>query len=440
MIYENVLKNPDLFDFEISDLGPREISSPVSGRQFIEDDERIAFSSQVKNILKQIRTCKTFPSFEKAGPREKIFHRPQSTRAAVITCGGLCPGLNNVIKGLVTVLELEYEVRSILGIRYGYKGLTKDSSHQPLELNCSTVDAIHKQGGTILGSSRGNQDPKKMVDELVKLKVNLLFCVGGDGTLKGAKAIAEEIGKRNLGISVIGIPKTIDNDLSFVEKTFGFETSVHISGEIISSAHHEAEGAENGIGIVKLMGRDSGFIAATAALANSVVDFCLVPEVSFCLDGVKGLLEALAQRLKENSHAVIVVAEGAGQELFENSPKRKDQSGNVLKDDIGERLKSEIEQHFSANNKAVSIKYLDPSYHIRSVPAIASDAVFCYQLAEYAVHAGMAGKTNLLIGHWNNFFTHVPIALATEQRRMIDLDSALWKGVLSATQQDKVLG
>ena len=225
-----------------------------------------------------------------------------------------------------------------------------------------------------------------------------------------------------------------------MEKTFGFETSVHISGEIISSAHHEAEGAENGIGIVKLMGRDSGFIAATAALANSVVDFCLVPEVSFCLDGAKGLLEALAQRLKENSHVVIVVAEGAGQELFENSPKCKDQSGNDLKDDIGERLKSEIEQHFSANNKAVSIKYLDPSYHIRSVPAIASDAVFCYQLAEYAVHAGMAGKTNLLIGHWNNFFTHVPIALATEQRRMIDLDSALWKGVLSATQQDKVLG
>ena len=440
MIYENVLRNPDLFSFNVSDLGPRQIQSPITGRQFIADDERIAFSSQVKNILNQISTCETFPSFEKAGPRQKILHRPQSTRAAIITCGGLCPGLNNVIKGLVTVLELEYEVRSILGIRYGYKGLTQKSPHQPLELNRSTVDAIHKQGGTILGSSRGSQDTAEMVNELVKLKVNLLFCIGGDGTLKGAKAIAEEIGRRTLGIGVIGIPKTIDNDLGFVEKTFGFETSVHIAGEIISSAHHEAEGAENGVGIVKLMGRDSGFIAATAALANSVVDFCLVPEVSFCLGGARGLLEALAQRLQENNHAVIVVAEGAGQELFENSPKDKDQSGNVLKGDIGERLKSEIGQHFAANNKAVNIKYLDPSYHIRSVPAIASDAVFCYQLAEHAVHAGMAGKTNLLIGHWNNFFTHVPIALATEQRRMIDLDSVLWKGVLSATQQDKLLG
>jgi 6-phosphofructokinase 1 len=188
------------------------------------------------------------------------------------------------------------------------------------------------------------------------------------------------------------------------------------------------------------MGRDSGFIAATAALANSVVDFCLVPEVRFSLGGARGLLESLTQRLEENHHAVIVVAEGAGQELFDNSTKSKDPSGNVIKDDIGERLNGEIVRHFSASNIAVSVKYLDPSYHIRSVPAIASDAVFCYQLAEHAVHAGMAGKTNLLIGHWNNFFTHVPIALATEQRRVIDLDSALWKGVLCATQQDRLLG
>ena len=440
MIYENVLENPDLFSFDVSDLGPRQIPSTVTRRVFTEDSQRIAFSSQVKNILHQISTCKTFPSFEKAGPRERIFHRPQSTRAAVTTCGGLCPGLNNVIKGLVTVLGLEYEVTSILGIRYGYKGLTQKSLHRPLELNRSTVDAIHKQGGTILGSSRGNQDPEEMVNELVKMNVNLLFCVGGDGTLKGAKAIAEEIGRRDLDISVIGVPKTIDNDLGFVEKTFGFETSVHIAGEIISSAHHEAEGAENGVGIVKLMGRDSGFIAATAALANSVVDFCLVPEVRFSLGGARGLLESLTQRLEENHHAVIVVAEGAGQELFNNSTKSKDPSGNVIKDDIGERLNGEIVRHFSASNIAVSVKYLDPSYHIRSVPAIASDAVFCYQLAEHAVHAGMAGKTNLLIGHWNNFFTHVPIALATEQRRVIDLDSALWKGVLCATQQDRLLG
>ena len=264
----------------------------------------------------------------------------------------------------------------------------------------------------------------------------MLYCIGGDGTLKGAKAIAEEIKSRNLSISVVGIPKTIDNDLSFIEKTFGFETSVQIASDIITSAYTEAVGAENGIGIVKLMGRDSGFISASATLANSVVDFCLVPETKFHLHGHGGLLTALERRLKERQYSVIVVAEGAGQDLFMNTEERRDQSGNVLKEDIGTFLKREIEEHFADRELKASIKYFDPSYQIRSVPAIASDAIFCYQLAAHAVHAGMSGKTNLVIGHWNNFFTHVPINLATSARRMIDLDGVLWKGVLSTTQQE----
>ena len=437
MAYENVLKNPDNFNFEIQQLGEATYANPCSQEIFVDDSEKIIFSSQIKNLNHQLETCKQLPAFEKAGARERIFHNLDTTRAAIITCGGLCPGLNNVIKGLVNVLEQDYGVKEIVGIRYGYKGLTQQSNQEPIQLNSSVVEQIHKQGGTILGSSRGNQDPEIMVDELQRRKINLLFCIGGDGTLKGAQAIAEAANKRQANISVVGVPKTIDNDLGFVEKTFGFETSVQIASEIITSAHHEAEGAENGIGIVKLMGRDSGFITATASLANSIVDFCLIPETPFQIGGTEGICAAIQRRLQQNSHAVIVVAEGAGQDLFKNSESRIDASGNILKDDIGELLKAEITTYFKQSDLAISIKYLDPSYHIRSVSANAADAVFCYLLAEHAVHAGMSGKTNLVIGYWNNFFTHVPIHLATKERRMVDLDSALWRGVISATQQDK---
>ncbi|MDC0315560.1 ATP-dependent 6-phosphofructokinase [Synechococcus sp. AH-551-G15] len=436
-MYEKVLNNPDNYDFKIQQVGEATHPNPSSQEVFVSDDERIAFSSQIKNLKNQFQNYDEVPSFEKAGARKTIFHDNKKAKAALITCGGLCPGLNNVIKGLVNILEKNYGVQDIVGIRYGYKGLTKQSDEEPLRLNSAVVDQIHKQGGTILGSSRGNQDPKLMVDELQKRGINLLFCIGGDGTLKGAEAIANEANNRNAKISVVGVPKTIDNDLGFVEKTFGFETSVQIAAEIISCAHNEAEGAENGIGIVKLMGRDSGFIAATASLANSVVDFCLIPELPFQIDGPDGLCMAIEDRLKLQKHAVVVVAEGAGQELFDNQEKHIDQSGNILKDDIGELLKTNLSDYFKKKDIAISIKYLDPSYHIRSVAANASDAVFCHLLAEYAVHAAMAGKTNLAIGYWNNFFTHVPIALATEERRMVSLEGALWRGVISATQQEK---
>ena len=253
MAYENVLANPNAFNFEIQQLGEAIYANPSSHEIFIDSAEKIIFSSQTKNLNHQLKICNHLPAFEKAGARKQIFHNPKSTHAAIITCGGLCPGLNNVIKGLVNVLEKDYGVKNIVGIRYGYKGLTKASNHEPIQLNSTVVDQIHKQGGTILGSSRGNQDPDAMVDELQRRNINILFCIGGDGTLKGAQAIAEAANKRQANISIVGVPKTIDNDLGFVEKTFGFETSVQIASEIISCAHNEAEGAENGIGIVKLM-------------------------------------------------------------------------------------------------------------------------------------------------------------------------------------------
>lgn len=440
MIYGNILENPDNFNFEVQSLGACSINSPVHGREFVEDDEQITFASQVKNIHNLIKKAKVFPAFQKAGPRKKIFHNPADSNAAIITCGGLCPGLNNVIKGLVTVLYHDYNIKNIFGIKYGYQGLSPKYKHSPVRLTPQIVDGIHKVGGTILGSSRGKQDIAEMADTLERMNINLLFCIGGDGTLRGARIITDEILRRKQAISVIGIPKTIDNDLSFVEKTFGFETAVHAAFDIITSAHNEAEGANNGIGIVKLMGRDSGFIAASVTLANSVVDFCLVPEIDFTLDGEYGLLKALERKLDRTNHAVIVLAEGAGQALFKEAEVKKDASGNILKHDIGVFLKDEIGEYFKKTGADISIKYLDPSYHIRSVAAISSDAIFCHLLAENAVHAGMAGKTNMVIGHWNNYFTHVPIDLATHERRKIDLDGALWKGVLSMTRQNDYFG
>ena len=436
MIYEDVLKNPDKYDFTIASLGDCMFDSPVHDRKFVEDDEQITFASQVKNIKMFLKSAQTFPAFQKAGPRKKIFYDPAVSRAGIVTCGGLCPGLNNVIKGLVNVLAYDYGIKTIEGFRYGYQGLAAKQGHEPFALTPLLVDEIHRDGGTILGSSRGNQAPETMVDTLEQRGINLLFCIGGDGTLRGAQAIADEAVRRKRPISVIGVPKTIDNDLQFVEKTFGFETAVQTACEVITSAHNEAEGVDNGIGIVKLMGRDSGFIAAASTMANSVVDFCLVPEVELALDGDQGFFRMLARKLDESRHAVIVVAEGAGQNLFPASDARKDASGNVLKQDIGIFLRDGIVKFFKNSGRDVSIKYLDPSYHIRSVAAISSDAIFCHLLAEHAVHAAMAGKTGTVVGHWNNYFTHVPIRLATRERLKLDLDGALWKGVLSSTRQN----
>ncbi len=438
MDYNRVIKNAALYDFSIETLGTPSIKSPVRGRRYVSDDDRISFAVKVHEIEALMKAGNTVPSFQKAGPREKIYHDPAWTKAAIVTCGGLCPGLNDVIKAIVNVLSMEYGVNDIYGIRYGYEGLSPRYHHQPLKLNPDVVDAIHEDGGTILGSSRGKQDTAEMVDTLIRMNINMLFCIGGDGTLRGAKAIADEIKNRGNKISVIGVPKTIDNDLSFMERTFGFETAVYGSADIITAAHNEAKGAYNGIGLVKLMGRDSGFIASYASIASSVVNFCLIPEIPFQLLGEDGLLRALERRSDQGKdHAVIVVAEGAGQHLFENVPERKDASGNILKNDIGLLLKAKINHYYKKKNKSVSVKYFDPSYYIRSVAAQGTDSIFCHLLAENAVHAGMAGKTNMVIGFWSNTYTHVPIPLATMERRKLNTDGELWKAVLTVTQQEK---
>ena len=427
--------------FQIENLGTPHYKSPlilstVKGDNifdFVSDADRLVFDLSMEYYNHCLKTGEAPLCLEKAGPRQDIFFDAQKTTAAIVTCGGLCPGINNVIRGVVMGLHYFYGVKKILGIPYGYEGLNPEKGHGFVELTPDKVKDIHQFGGTFLGSSRGSQDVSKMVDTLQANNIDILFAIGGDGTLKGVDAIGQEIQKRNAKISVVGIPKTIDNDIDLIDESFGFETAFDVASPILRDAHNEATGAFNGISMVKLMGRDSGFIAASAALAMPVVNFVLVPEMDFSLEGEKGFLKALEQRLELKRHAVIVVAEGAGQHLFQEKSGVKDASGNVKHKDIGLFLKEKIGEHFKGSS--VTIKYIDPSYIIRSAPANSSDSVYCSRLAYHAVHGAMAGKTRFVSSKVNNKYVYVPISEVTQKRKKIDMEGEFWFSVLQSTGQ-----
>jgi 6-phosphofructokinase 1 len=370
--------------------------------------------------------------FEKAGPRAHLFFDPSQTRAAIVTCGGLCPGLNNVIRSVTRELFRGYGVRSLLGIRGGYRGLDPARGKPPIELTEELVEDIHKEGGTLLGTSRGPVDIKRAVDFLIESRVNILFTVGGDGTQRGGNALFEEARQRGHALAVVGIPKTIDNDVRFVTRSFGFGTAVEEAVRVIDSAHTEARSVDNGVAVVKLMGRHAGFIAAAASVASQDVNFCLVPEAPFTLQGPSGLLAALEQRLAVKGHAVIVVAEGAGQELLAKDAET-DASGNQKLRDVGLFLRDEINAHYKAQGREMTLRYFDPSYQIRARPANSEDAVLCDRMGRYAVHAAMAGKTGLVISYLHGHFAHVPIGLIAQGSKRLDLDGELYRAVLAST-------
>ena len=428
----------ELPDLTIDTLGEAGFDSPLkdSGRQFVDDSEAVHIYSHNKLVQRCIETLGNVPTFELAGPREKLFFDPAKLNCGIVTCGGLCPGLNDVIRTITLTLAWQYKVRAIFGFRYGYAGLSSNSLEHPIVLTPEVVDKIHTEGGSILASSRGPQEVDDMIDHLIKYDINLLFVIGGDGTLRGAGALAAGIKARGLSIGVVGIPKTIDNDISGIEQSFGFSTAVEEARAAIMGAHEEAKGAWNGVGMVKLMGRDSGFIAAAATLSNSDVNFCFIPEVPLTLDGEDGFLRKLEQRLDNKHHAVVVVAEGV--QLADRDPDdcSKDASGNVILEDIGVLLKAKIQKYFKKVGKPLALKYIDPSYIIRSVPANSQDSLLCLALGQSAVHAAMAGKTNMVIGFWNQHCTHIPISLATLKRKKVDPTGYLWQTVLGTTGQE----
>jgi len=424
---------PTAHELEVPTLGPCRFESPlqVKGRRFEDESTRVRL---LRHTTAQPSEASEL-SLECAGARRRLFFDPKRTTAAFVTCGGLSPGLNNVIRSGFLELKHNYGVERVLGIRNGYAGLNPESDLPPEPITADFVRNINYLGGTVLGSSRGAQEPARMVDFMESQRIDILFCIGGDGTQRGAHAIAEELAKRGHARSIIGIPKTIDNDVRFVDLSFGFLTALETASEVLRGAHVEAVGARNGVGLVKLMGREAGFIAVGAALASQESNFVLVPEVPFPLDGEGGFLDALEQRILARGHALVVVAEGAGQHLFAPTEVRLDASGNRRFDDIGIFLKERIVAHFQEGNLELNLKYIDPSYLIRSVPANAWDRVLTDRMARGAVHAAMAGKTDTMMGYWNQEIVHVPISTAISKKRRLRLDSDIWNAVLATTGQ-----
>ena len=416
---------------EITVLGEPRFNSPI--RHTVSDDLRLP--------ERIVRDPQAPPSpellFELAGPRARLFFDPPQTCAGIVTCGGLCPGLNDVIRSLFLELHHAYGVKEVLGFRGGYQGLDPDCGAEPIVLSSEFVDDIHKVGGTVLGTSRGPVDIRRAVDNLVRRGVNILFTIGGDGTQRGGNALFQEAQERGHALAVVGIPKTIDNDVAFVTRTFGYLTAVEEAAKVLDRAHIEARSVRNGLSLVKLMGRDAGFIAAGATVASQDVNFTLVPEVPFTLDGERGFLAALKQRILKRAHAVVVVAEGAGQDLLGTEEAARDASGNVKLKDIGLYLRERIEAYFQAEKIPLVMRYFDPSYFVRSSPANAEDSILCDLYARHAVHAAMAGKTGLVIGYLHDQFIHVPIELLTSRKKRMDPNGFAWNAVLAATGQPR---
>ena len=430
-------------DTMIKNLGPAKIPNMLFERQAVHDNMK-RFIGDDERVLVNTLTHPTImvddppPTFEIAGPRENLFFDPTKLKVAIVTCGGMCPGLNSLVRSIVLQLHFMYGVSNIVGVQFGLQGFIPSYNHPLVELTPQVVSSIQGRGGAFLGMSRGAQPVDQLVDSLERLNIGLLFMIGGDGTLHAAVDIVKEISERNLKLSVVAVPKTIDNDINFVDPSFGFQTAVEEATYAIWGAHNEAKGAPNGIGLLKLMGRHSGFVAAHATLAMPEVNFCLIPEVDFDLEGPTGLFSRLKERMDNRGHAVIVVAEGAGQKFF-GAGLGTDASGNQKLGDIGAYLKDRINGYFKELGTEINLKYIDPSYLIRSMPSNSGDRVYTTMLGHYAVHAGMAGKTNMLVTKWLNKFVHIPLEMAIAQRRQVTPTSSVWQAVREATGQPNLV-
>ena len=431
----------DTLDFTVENLGKCNIKSPIAMSttagdgvaNYVSDNMLVRLGTEAKIGAQQ--PIKRSQVLERAGPREMIYFSPAHVHAGIVSCGGLCPGINDVIRAIVRCLWYRYGVTRISGIMYGYKGFLPESQFPVRSLVPDSVDEIHKIGGTFLGSARGGgKEVSKIVDAMERLNLNILFTIGGDGTQRGSLEIAEEVLRRQLKISLVGIPKTVDNDFSIIDRSFGFQTAIEKAAEVVEAAHMEAVSAINGIGLVKVMGRESGFIAACTALASHEVNFVLIPEVPFNLEGYNGFLRHLEDRLKKRNHAVIIIAEGAMQEQL-LTEKKTDAGGNLKLADVGTYIRERIVKYFDEKKIEINLKYIDPSYAIRSARANPADSIYCERLGNAAAHAAMAGKTKVIIGMVNNKYVHLPIKAAITQRRKVDPEGNLWRDTLDATHQ-----
>ena len=377
------------------------------------------------------------PAFERAGPRERIAFRPDEVTAAILTAGGLCPGLNDVVRAIVHGLHFHYGVPAnrILGVRHGFAGFALPLCREIAPIPLADIRHIQGTGGSVLGVGRNHFDIAPAMEWLRALGVNLLFAIGGDGTLRGAAAIDAAARAAGMPLAVVGLPKTIDNDIPLIDRSFGFETAVGIARDTVVCAHTEAEAAFAGVGVVRVMGRDAGFVAAAAALAAGHVHAVLIPEIPFALDGENGLLAFLHRRLQERRHALVVVAEGAGEHLFAPAPVRTDATGNRLHQDIGRLLCDAIRADRERRGWPVNVRYIDPGYLIRGSGANAADQSLCVNLGHHAVHAAMSGRTGMAVGLVHGTLAHLPLDLINAEPKRVDPAGALWRSVLEATGQ-----
>lgn len=406
----NKFLNPMTIQFpDMSFLNPDEL---VAGHIIKNDSKLWSRSQVVQSGCVRANACR------------HIWWEPSQVKAAVVTCGGLCPGLNSIIRGVTKCLWNEYGVKEILGIMNGYNGLSQPELHHPCKLTPDAVGEIHMKGGSVIKAARGGFDAELICDKLEKLGINMIFLVGGDGTQFAGNLLCIAAQKRGLSVSIIGIPKSIDNDVLYFDKTFGFETAVAAAADVIRSAWVEASSCNNGVGIVKLMGRDSGYVAMHASIASDIVDLCLIPEVKVKMEDVLAHVDAT---LAQKNFMVIAVAEGSGQEHVGTG--QVDATGHPVYGDIGIFLKQAVNQHIAA--KGGRSFYIDPSYIIRSGPIGPNDHIYCCRLANDAVHTAMRGYSGVCVGAIHNIICMLPSKLIAQGKRQVRIHSSSWQGCVT---------
>jgi len=381
--------------------------------------------------------------FLRAGPRKSLYWDPKKTKAAIVNCGGLCPGLNSVIRELVMSLDM-YGCKDIYGIVGGYKGVMEPEKW--LKLTPKYVEEMHVKGGSFLVSDRGNPPHLDMAKMYQKHGINQVYIIGGDGTAKGAMQTYEQMlgprpGKGYKGVdlmqaidhgcSMCSIPKTIDNDIPVLDFTFGFHTAVAKAVEAIDTAYTEATCNANCMGLVKLMGRHAGFIAMYACIAARHVDLCLISEMDVDMEEVK---KYIAEKMKTQKYCTVVIAEGLGDTLIQGGGV--DAGGNKTLADVGPWFKKQIEAHMKATGAPFTCKYIDPSYIIRAAPPDAFDSVYCSNLAQSAVHGCFAGYTGFCVGKYANHYAMLPIDEITSRKsRTVNVRGRWFSRLMFTTKQ-----
>ena len=428
-------------DLAIARLGERTIDTPLrdllGGREesvhYVTETDRVLLDDTLGVAKRRSAgTPAELPAFNPGGPREKLYFEPSTVTAAIVTCGGLCPGLNNVVRALVLQLANAYGVKSILGFRNGYSGLTDTSA--PLALTPELVRDIHNRGGTILGTSRGGQEPAAMVDTLARHRVDMLFVIGGDGSLRGAQKIAAKPPPATAARRG-GHPEDHRQRHSVDRPELRLPDRVRPRRRVDPRRAHR--------GRVHRRRRGTGQADGPAQRLHRLLCDTRQPRSRLRPDPRSLLparqLPALPAQARRSAGARSRGRRRGRRAGAVPRSAETDASGNARLGDIGALLRERVTAHFAQHGTPLSLRYVDPGYAIRSVPANAFDAVYCARLAQAAVHAGMAGFTSMVVARWHGRFIHLPIALATATRNQVDPHGDLWMSVLEATGQPKHL-